>query len=591
MGKRVPRKRSPKKQFSDSVSQDKNPRNKFSNQQRLVESADMRGIAGTNDPGWYADSVDLRSAYFSYPFASPLGINFQSGNAKLDQSAIPGVMAYYFVPTIGVTNSASDAVNVAAQRLYSYVRYANSGHANYDATDLMIYLLAMDSIEMYAEYLKRVYGMLLKYSKTNWYTPDSMLIANGVNPKDLQKHIPDLLGYIRLFIAKASALAVPANVSLNKRHAWMCRHMWVDNPNSSKAQTYMFVPSAFYRFMLDSTGAGKLAQTDFINPEMVNVGPKLTLKTFDQLVKFGDQLLDSVIAQEDFGIMSGDIMKAFPNSYRIIDDITQDWQVPFDYSAEVLSQIENATVYSSVSGIDVTQVTPTPGEGAGYLQSNPIVGMTLFFNGNGSSTMLTNSTALQPLFQAGYLNTARAMLNFHHENPTQDEVAVATRLMVRVDPSKRWEVYRTTATGSYTNLGISSKVDECGSEIICGAKMYFKNDNANNTYDLYVFDVPTVLPVSYAVPTTTTGSAADIARNIQLVAARLEQLATFDWHHGVLIGDVSFSELTEGGFAAVTVGDPQGIAIDADTYTWIDSTNIANMHRAALINEIWTPST
>lgn len=569
-----------KSNASAEVRQDDNPRNKFSPQQRLVESADMKGISGANDPGWYADSVDLRAAYFSYPFAAPLGINFQSGNATMDRSSVPGVMAYYFVPTIGRTTSADAAVNVAAQRLYSYVRYANSGHANYDPTDLMIYVLAMDSLEMYAEYLKRIYGLLTKYSRTNWYAPDALLKANWVNPVDLQKHIPDLFGYIRLFIAKTSAFAVPANVSLNKRHAWMCRHMWVDNPDSSKAQTYMYVPSAFYRFTLDSTGAGMLTADSWIQPQSyTGAVPVSSLATFDQLVSFGNSLLSSVVAQEDFGIMSGDIMKAFPNDYRVIEDITQDWQVPFEYSAEVLSQIENATVFSGYGQLEVKQVIPTPGTNSAYLSSSPIVELSLFYTNTVSSATPTGADVqkLKPLFEAGYINTAKSLLNFHHENPTQDEVAVATRLMVRVDPTV-WVV--TKRTQGYQTLIVQTNVDECGSEIVVGAKIFFMNRTSTLTNNqLYTFDVPTVLPVSY-----TSGSSADVASNVQLVAARLEQLATFDWHHGVMIGDLSvLSSDTLINFP--TVGAPQGIAVDIDTYTWIDSVNLGNMHRAALINE------
>lgn len=567
------------------VKRDDNPRNRFTPKQRAIESDDMRkSVPEINDPGWYYSSVDMRQAFYSFPFNAPLGLAFQSKSASLDDSSVPGVLAYYFTPTAGVASSANDALNVAAQRSYSFVRYANSGHANYDATDLMLYYLAADSLEMYATFLQRIYGMVRMYNRTNWYYPEALLKANFVNPADIQQHIPDLYGYIQLFVAKASSMAVPAGLSYNLRHAWMARNIWLDNPDTNKAQTMMYVPQSYYTFTLDSNGAGQLEQLRLfdVNSYIGEVGTE-NLLTFAQLVSFGNNLLNNMLQQEDFGIMSGDVMKAYPNNYRVIQTIPQDYVALPQYSQEVLSQMENAVVYSGVIGSNITQSNPNTPD-TNYLVTQPRVELNTFIlvdNPAGIDNAGGVATAIQTLYQAVYSNECSRMLNFHKELPTTDDVAVATRLIVQMNTSGApgWQFRK----GSYSPLFLSQLVNSCGSEIICGARI-FTNEVIQGQSKLYAFDVPSYLNV--AIPARTDNYN---MTGIALIAARLEMLENFDWHHGVCVGGTVYTPSSadmavEGSFA------PQGIAIDADQYTWIDSVNITNMHNAALLNELWAPA-
>lgn len=583
--------RQAKTRYSDSVRDDRNPNNRFTPEQRLEESVAMKGARKqcprdvANDPAWYTNAVDLRNSYFSYPFNAPLGMPFQSGSSALDDSSVPGVMAYYYAPTVGVATSATSAVNVAAQRIYSYVRYENSGHANYDPTDLMIYILAMDSLEMYAMFLQRLYGMLLKYTPVNWYSPEAMIKAQFVDPVDLSKHIPDLYGYIKLFVAKTSALSVPGNVSYNARHAWLTSRLWVDSKDSAKAQTYMFVPQSYYQFGLDANGAGQLKQVRLFDVAgYIGEVQQSSLLSFDNLVAFGNSLLEPVLAQEDFGIMSGDILKAYKGNVRSITMIPEDYVVPFDYSEEVMSQIENATVWSGVTNTNVVQVIPTPGVKAGFLRSEPITEAYCYFTEALTDTQKsTIQGAYNQVLAAGYRSEFRKMLNFHHDNPTPDEVAVATRLMNQWNQSAI--VGFAKRTTGYQTWVITSNLLECGSEVIVGARMFFNVAGTNpGTTVLKAYDAPTVLPI------TINGGSPSLAGMLTgpaFIADRMEQLATFDWHHGVYVGMVAY-DLT-GSTPAAQAHVPDGIAIDADMYTWIDSVNISNMHRAALINELWIP--
>lgn len=92
---------------------------------------------------------DVASLSFRTPLGSPSGLPSRSNPVGRDRRSIPGIMNLYFVPTIGSSTAGeSSAINIAAKNIYSFVRHENSGRINYDAPDLMLYLLALDSAFM-----------------------------------------------------------------------------------------------------------------------------------------------------------------------------------------------------------------------------------------------------------------------------------------------------------------------------------------------------------------------------------------------------------------------------------------------------------
>lgn len=130
-----------------------------------------------NDPSWYAANSALLRDSASFSFNNPLGNRITLSGAPSSVSisrtfAIPGVYAIYCGPSIGRSLDNSSPVNIAARNIYSFVRHANSGHSNYDAPDLMLYLLAMDQLYSGLAFMSRAYGVMSQYSQ-----------ATGIYPK------------------------------------------------------------------------------------------------------------------------------------------------------------------------------------------------------------------------------------------------------------------------------------------------------------------------------------------------------------------------------------------------------------------------
>ena len=301
-----------------------------------------------NDWRWYAQNEQLLKDSSSFPYSWPLGnkLNLGVNAPEVNKGSLPGVMAIWTAPTFGWSDNPNSPVNVAARNIYSFVRHANSGHANYDAPDLMLYMCAMDSIYSYLSFLKRVYGVISTYSYTNRYYPKAVITAMTVDYDDVQRNLADFRGFINSFAVKVGSMCIPASMSYMAKHMWMYSGLYYDS-DQDKAQTYLFVPNNLYRYALDTDGAGML-ESFSLAEYYTTIGTtdhEPSYINFEGLRKIADDMLNPILRSEDMNIMSGDILKAFgaANIYKV-EGIGETYTVLPSYEPEVLDQIQNMSL-------------------------------------------------------------------------------------------------------------------------------------------------------------------------------------------------------------------------------------------------------
>jgi len=359
----------------------------------------------TNDPAWYAQNAQLMSDVASFSYNYPLGTQMPDDNVFTSrytgQGSVPGICTIHTTPRIGVTGESNDPINVAQRNIYSFVRHANSGSTNrYEAPDEMLYLIAMDSAFSFIEMLKRAYGTVLTYSQTNRYFPLAAVRAQGFNFVDLQRNLSDFRAYINTLAVKVGSLCIPASMSYMARHQWMYSGMYYDTPSNQKAQVYMYVPEAFYFYTRDASGAGACTlvefdrnayASDFCYPGVEGLNDKSLGWTFEEIVAFGNALIDPLLADQDINTMSGDILKAFgANNVYMIQTIPENYTVLPVYSPEVLSQIHNTTLFGR--SINPESIEDFSGSG----QLNPV-------NINNSIIQSADKTYLQNIPYAYFM--------------------------------------------------------------------------------------------------------------------------------------------------------------------------------------------
>lgn len=334
-----------------------------------------------NHPEWYAKNEQLLTSSASFSYSWPLGNNLDLNydhstlndtiKATLKNTeSIPGLCSLQWVPTIGYSVDKNSPVNIAARNIYSWVRHANSGSANYDAPDLMMYLVAADSLYSLYAMMRRLYGVMRLYTPLNKYYPEALVRAMGFDFNDMQDNLANLNFFINEFAIKVGSTAVPADMAYHRRHIWLNDNIYVDNATSGKAQTYMFVQKAYFKFNNLGTTGTKL--TSEVLPDNC---------TFKQLTEFARSILSPIMGDEDFGIMSGDIIKAYGITNCIkLDEVPTNYTVLPLFDPDTLLQIKNMSLVGnpqfSSSSIPVSklEVTQDPSINEGILISNPVFG-------------------------------------------------------------------------------------------------------------------------------------------------------------------------------------------------------------------------
>lgn len=363
----------------------RNNRKRYSKQGK--ENSQSR-VDPCNDPAWYAKTAqelnDAASIPFSWSTGTEITISggiYESATYKANTLRAPGIMNYMLYPAVGKATSPTDPINVAAQSLYTYIRHQNSGSANYDAPDLMLYVIAIGEVYSYINWLTRIYGIAGLYAGHNRYLPDGLLYGNGVNADDVRQNIAQLRYGINLLINKAASFCIPTGLPYFNRKAFLYSNIYTEG-TSWKDQLYQFVPAAFYKYSLDSDMAGQLTLASI---------PKEGTWTVAQMLQFGNDLMMPLIMSEDMNIMSGDILKAYgANSIVRFAPVPDNLQIAPVFSIEVLEQMKNSTPVTkdidtsvhqdstkgylvSANSIAVTTDTILDPVGAGFLASDRLI--------------------------------------------------------------------------------------------------------------------------------------------------------------------------------------------------------------------------
>lgn len=355
-----------KRNFDKSKTINNKPyrKNMRSNGRKTPDRSDAGGYEQTehkyNDVSWYAKNDQMLKDSASLSYNSPVGTTYPSliSGAKPDDAytnVVPTICKLRTLMSPGKADNQSSPANLAANNIYAYVRYMNSGAKNYDQPDLMLYLLAMDSIYAQWNYMKRMYGMARFYSQYNRTVP-IMLYPNDGIYKELYNNLADFRLWLNKMAAQISSFCVPAVMPLFIRHSWMFSNVYKDSDNL-KAQMYMFEPAAFYHF--SETGSkfgGSLEAQD-----------ASLMTTLAALKQSLESNITAISYSEDIGIMSGDILKAYGQEKLFkLAPVDEDYTVEPVYNEEVLNQIHNSRMLPislQGSGLSAANITQDPNTG------------------------------------------------------------------------------------------------------------------------------------------------------------------------------------------------------------------------------------
>lgn len=458
----------------------------------------QRVIPKRNDPQWYYKQEQILRDVASFSFSNPLGTAIYGPSASTPPVAPPsafntiaGLMAFKIIPGIGYSVNARSPVNTGAQNIYTRVRYKNSGAANYDAPDLMLYYIAMSSLYSAWNWAKRIYGYASEYKATNWYKARAYAKAENVDLADVVKNIADYRGTLNNLANEINAFCVPAVFSYMIRQSWLFSNIYMD-AETTKAQEYIYTPACFYKYDETSSRHGGI-----LTPVDICLTDRSTALKANDIINVLYTMVDALQYSSDIGNMSGDTLKEFGNDLFTLSLIPDDYRVEAVYNKEVLTQIENA-MFMHEWGLRKSDVK------------------TSIFNIYQDPN--TNFIKWTPEWDinANSFKRTQQYINFHWDSPTPADVMVATRFNYFID---------------YGTSNTHVKITECGSEVLLGVDCWIYT--TGNPLQAFTGDTNLEL---YKVPlqSLTIGRDGVLEQEYMLATTRYEaELLTvwtaFDW--------------------------------------------------------------
>lgn len=446
-----------------------------------------------NDATWYKKLGQIYTDATSIPFNVLAGLPFDPLDAgsslTTSQSTYtaPGVMSIRLAPTFGVSLDINSPINVAAQNLYVQITKNNNRDGQYDRTDVILLIGAMDSAYMLYEFLNRGYAGFRNISTTNRYYPMNLLHAMRFDTESLQTSLDRFRSMLNLMAFRLSSVNVPDVFSLISRHSWLFSHVYKD-ADTEKAQAYMYMPDGFYQWT-EGTSDEPNSLTYITFEELFGLTSSDNEITLDKINSAILKLLNPILGSSYVGLISADIAKAYSEAGMVkIAEITSDASLEPVYDEWVLMQMANLTQLAGLRNMNVTQKLDDLVSGP-YIICNPQVAYNV------------------PNYQ---ITDTKKYLNVRGDSPSNDEVAEATRLIVALGAS--------ASTDPQANVNIKT----CGTEIVTDITIWYLN---------YVNEVsPATLQsfkVNQCIYIDGTGSAvpSDVLHMMQQVA----KMSAFDW--------------------------------------------------------------
>lgn len=578
--------------------------NKYSKDREYSRELECSKEEGySNDPKWYATDEALLRDAASYPFSwatgpiikpSPVDLSRWASRPEVvagkwtpNNKSAGGLGSIYLLPSIGCSVDKDSPINIASFSLFSYVRHANSGNSNYDAVDLMQYVLAMSSVYSYINFCQRLYGLAFNFSQRNSYMPEVFFAAVGIDYNDIRSNLANFRLGLNILINQAASFAVPNTIPLLVRQSFVYTGLYTEG-TSIKDQMYMYNPSGFWYFDYDTDSAGVLRILPFYcNDAQYKNDPaqylvhgttwmsqSVQMRGYQFLIDYGTYLMRNLVNNQDFKIMSGDITKAFGSNTISLASVPEIYQVTPEFNIGVLEQMCNATVlstdaltnlgfnsnngtYHGAHALDIFQ-----GGGHAYLTNAQ------YYNLGPSGTLQGDGVARICALGAGKILTTTT------DSTDPGLVMESSRLMLSCTPLTNVDVYYGSGfVSDYNVLALNS-----GSEVANRALYFYTPSETTDAFSgntQSIGNYKAIILDYDSMKIGTIGVEDDYFRIAEQSILRQFRFRNAQHFFNV---DNDYS-----------IKHDYGVSQSMDNYTLLGPNDIYNLHRSAIINQVNVP--
>lgn len=379
--------------------------------------------------------------------------------------SIPGIYKVLVEPHVGFSNSANSPINLAARILYTNYTATTGRVPSYDPGDTIVVAIACGQCLALYEFLKRIYRIAFSYSAENRFLPSALGAACGVDIADISRNLSDFASWLETFRLNLGTLMIPKQIPFIWEFASMFQDVYLDSPDTAKAQMYVYVPTAFWKYDNTTLSTGAM-----LTPVTFNTSTSVAdLHTFGSLRAFAENLIAPLLYDTDAIKIMSDILQVYGAGSNLTPDpIVLGAAQEFKFDPAVLATLHNCTALTgSVSSFKYTDAVM----GEKTLDSRCVYQ-------NSDSTLIHTPQYIIPKVQAADILAAR-FFDMPIGTPTPVDNILASRLTCLASSDEiTWTASSSNATVAPTAFGTAicrgiARVDysfgSTGTNVVIGA--------------------------------------------------------------------------------------------------------------------------
>lgn len=280
----------------------------------------------SNDINWWNRAHGVYEQSVKIPFNRILGDNMAikgyvpgTGQTATDLPqyvTTPGVMSVNFTPTLGRAGKHFDALNLAADRIYSYIYAQYTGAQNFTKADVMFTILTEVSVACLIASAKRGLRALFSYSEVNHNFPRLLYAACGFHPNNFEGEVrdyPALIARLNKIIMGFNSLYTPRFTQVFDRWYSLCSNVWADD-NDVASQMFLFRPTGYYVYVEPNTSTETPARLEYRGFRSYNEAHEDSIHDISGLLERAETLLASIRNSSFFNVVNASLGNAFSNN-------------------------------------------------------------------------------------------------------------------------------------------------------------------------------------------------------------------------------------------------------------------------------------
>lgn len=281
--------------------------------------------------------IDMTALNFDYPISTDVGqLDYNTGSIVKENS----VFTVKYIPTLGAPNAA----NLASQKLFGELRKVLNVPSTYEAGDLFMYCMAVESLDLAVEHLKRVVRLANTYQTKNMLYPRMVLTALKYDIDEVIENAPRYREVINKTITAMQYLTIPTLTQAHSLRMNLAHFIYTDQ-DDQKAQSIIFDAEGYWQWNVASGSSTTPSDLTWL---VHGVGAN-GLHNVGSATVLLNTLMTSLLYDADGQRIHGDILKVWGDNLRLGGTpITAEESQERKFDPYILYMLHNATIHAGI---------------------------------------------------------------------------------------------------------------------------------------------------------------------------------------------------------------------------------------------------